>query len=103
MNKDKIASLKTFDVQEHLQTPEDRAAYIQAALEESMNDQDLTFFKRALKDVAQAEGMAQVARTAGVQRESLYSSLAEKGNPTLKTLMGVLAALDLRLEIKPNS
>jgi probable addiction module antidote protein len=43
--------------------------------------------------------MSKVAKESGLQRETLYRSLSEKGNPTLDTLTGVLAALDLKIEI----
>lgn len=53
----------------------------------------------ALGKVAQANQMAKVAKESGVQRETLYRSLSERGNPTLDTLTGVLSALDLRISI----
>jgi probable addiction module antidote protein len=56
-------------------------------------------FLSALGKVAQANRMSKVAKESGLQRETLYRSLSEKGNPTLDTLTGVLAALDLKIEI----
>jgi probable addiction module antidote protein len=53
----------------------------------------------ALRHVAEAHGMAQLAERAGIQRESLYRALSPKGNPTLKTLVAVLDAAGLRLPI----
>jgi hypothetical protein len=50
--------------------------------------------------VAQAYKMAQVAKQANMQRESLYRTLSETGNPTMDNLMGVLAAVGLRLSIE---
>jgi transcriptional regulator with XRE-family HTH domain len=43
--------------------------------------------------------MSKVAEESGLQRETLYRSLSEKGNPTLDTLTGVLAALNLKIEL----
>ncbi|MBW4048836.1 MAG: putative addiction module antidote protein [Proteobacteria bacterium] len=53
----------------------------------------------ALRHVAEAKGMARVARKAGVQRESLYRALSPKGNPTIKTLLAVMQATGLKLGV----
>ena len=53
----------------------------------------------ALRQVAQAQGMDAVAERAGIQRESLYRALSPKGNPTLKTLLAILAGVGLRLSV----
>lgn len=53
----------------------------------------------ALRQVAEAQGMATVAERAGIKREGLYRALSPKGNPTLKTLMAILGAADLRLTV----
>ena len=62
-----------YDVAEHLRTPEDMAAYLEACLEEA--DGDAACIAKALGDIARAMGMAQVARDAGLSRESLYKAL----------------------------
>jgi probable addiction module antidote protein len=56
-------------------------------------------FLKALKKVAQARQMTKVAQEAGVQRETLYRSLSENGNPTLETLSSVLHALGMELRV----
>ncbi|MGO4670054.1 addiction module antidote protein [Bosea sp. 2RAB26] len=84
-----------FDIQEHLKTPEQQLAYIEAALEED----DPAFLAKALGEVARARGMTQVAKDAGVTREALYRALSEKGDPRLSTLMGVMKALGLKLRV----
>ena len=53
----------------------------------------------ALRQVAEAQGMAAVAASAGILREGLYRVLSPKGNPTLKTLLAVLAGAGLRLAV----
>lgn len=53
----------------------------------------------ALRQVAEAQGMATVAERAGMQREGLYRALSPKGNPTLKTLLAILAGAGLRLAV----
>ncbi|MFN7179767.1 addiction module antidote protein [Hyphomonas sp.] len=90
-------ALKTtkFDIQDHLKTPEDRAAYLAAAFEEG----DVEFINLALNDIARAVGMAEVARIAGVTREGLYKSLSEKGDPKLSTLLGVAKALGVQITV----
>ena len=54
---------------------------------------------RALRHVAEAQGMAKIAERAGLPRESIDKSLSAKGNPTLKTLLAVLNAAGLRLSV----
>ena len=85
-----------FDIQEFLKTPEDRAAYIEAALE----DGDITFITHALGDVARSVGMSEVAKGAGITREGLYKALSEKGDPRLSTLLGIMRSLGLKLSAR---
>ena len=89
--------LYDWNVTDALKTPEARAAYIEAAIEE--NDPD--FLTVALGDVAKAEGMTKVARKAKVTRENLYRAFAPGGNPTMATVMRVLDALGLRICVSP--
>ncbi len=90
-----------WDVQDHLRTPEDCAAYLEAAIEEAGDDP--AFIAKALGDVARAQGMAQTARTAGLSREGLYKALSADGNPSFATVVKVLTALGLRLHVESAS
>ena len=71
------------------------AAYLEASIEEA--DGDAAFVAKALGDIARARGMSQVARDAGLSRESLYKALSGERNPTLDTVLRVVAALGLKL------
>jgi len=84
-----------YDVAEQLRTPEDMAAYLDAWLTEAPDD--APGIARALGDIARARGMSQVARDAGLSRESLYKALSERGNPSLATVLKVARALGVRL------
>jgi probable addiction module antidote protein len=84
-----------FDVAEHLRTPEEMAAYLEACLEEA--DGDAAFVAKALGDIARAKGMTQVARDAGLSRESLYKALSGERIPNFETILKVIDALGLRL------
>ena len=84
---------RPWDAAEHLETDEDVAAYLEAALEEG----DAVLFAAALGDVARAKGMTQIARDAGLGRESLYKALSAEGNPEFATVLKVLRALGLKL------
>ena len=88
-----------FDTAEHLRTPEEAAAYLAACLEEAPDDP--AYIGRALGTVARARGMTQVARDAGVSRESLYKALSGERNPDFTTVLRVVRALGLRLSIAP--
>ncbi len=85
----------SYDVAEQLRTPEEMAAYLDAWLEEAPDD--AAGIARALGDIARAKGMSQVARDAGLSRESLYKALSENGNPSFATVLKVARALGVRL------
>jgi probable addiction module antidote protein len=87
-----------YDVAEHLRTPEEMAAYFEACLEEA--EGDAAFIAKALGDIARAKGMAQVARDAGLSRESLYKALSGERSPDFETILKVVGALGLELHAK---
>ncbi|MFN9571831.1 MAG: addiction module antidote protein [Betaproteobacteria bacterium] len=93
----KATKVKTssYDVAEHLRTPEEIAAYLDAWLEEAPDD--VSGIARALGDIARAKGMSQVAKDAGLSRESLYRALSADGNPSFATVIKVARALGVRL------
>ena len=84
-----------YDVAEHLRTPKEMAAYLDACLEEANGD--AAFIAKALGDIARAKGMTQVARDAGLSRESLYKALSGERTPGFDTILKVVAALGLKL------
>ena len=84
-----------YDVAEHLRTPEEMAAYLEASMDESGGD--AAFIAKALGDIARAKGMSQVACDAGLSRESLYKALSGDRNPSLDTVLRVVGALGLKL------
>ena len=88
-------SFSKFDVAEHLRTPEEMALYLDACIEES--DGDAAFIAKALGDIARAQGMSQVAKNAGMSRESLYKSLSGERVPDFSTILKVTKALGLKL------
>lgn len=85
----------TYDVSDYLRTPEDMAAYLGACIEEA--DGDAAFIAKALGDIARAQGMTQVARDAGLSRESLYKALSGERSPSFDTILKVVSALGLKL------
>jgi probable addiction module antidote protein len=86
---------RKYDVAEHLRTPEEMALYLDACIEES--DGDAAFIAKALGDIARAQGMSEVAKKAGLSRESLYKALSGDRNPDFSTVLKVSRALGLRL------
>lgn len=82
---------------ERLTDPEEAAAYINAARQDSDE-----MFRTAILDVARAHQISKVARSAGVTREHLYRSFSPRGNPTEATLNAVLRSIGLdRGDVKP--
>ena len=86
-----------WDAADHLESRSDIAAYLGAALE----DGDPALVAAALGDIARAKGMTEIAREAGVGRESLYKALSADGNPELGTVLRVVKALGLKLRATP--
>ncbi|MFA6413254.1 MAG: addiction module antidote protein [Syntrophales bacterium] len=84
-----------WDVTEHLETEEDMAMYLEAALEEN----DPSLIAAALGDIAKAKGMSQIAKQTGLGRESLYKALSPEGNPEFSTILKVVKALGLQLHV----
>jgi len=84
-----------YDVAEHLRTPEEMAAYLEACLDEA--DGDAALVAKALGDIARAKGMTEVARESGLSRESLYKALSGERSPNFDTILKVIEALGLRL------
>lgn len=91
-------NLTRYDVADHLRTPEDMAAYLDACIEESNGD--ATFIAKALGDIARAQGMTKIANDTGLSRESLYRSLDGEHTPSFDTVLKVIKALGLQLHAK---
>lgn len=70
--------------------------YLNAAAE----DKDPRVYLAALRTVAEAEGMAKLAKAAGVPRESLYRALSSAGNPRFSTFHAILRAVGLKLSVE---
>lgn len=87
-----------FDAADYLDDEESIAEYISAALEDPNPD----VFLAAVRDVARARGMAQLAKDAGVGRESLYKALTPGAKPRYDTMLKLLHALGVKLTASPS-
>lgn len=85
-----------FDAADYLDDEEIIAEYLTAALEDPNPD----LFLVAVRDVARARGMAQLARDTGLGRESLYKALAPGAKPRYDTMLKVLRALGVKLHVE---
>ena len=90
-----------YDVTEHLHTTKEMAAYLEACLMEANGD--AAFIAKALGDIARAKGMSQVARDAGLSRESLYKALSGERSPGFDTILKVIEALGLKLHAQATA
>jgi len=86
------AEYAPFDISDHLDSDETIAGYLTAAAE----DEDPNVLLGALAHVAKARGMAQVAKAAGLGRESLYKTLAPGSHPRFETIQAILRALNVQ-------
>ena len=91
--------VKKYDVADHLRTPDEMAAYLEACIAES--DGDTSFVVKALGDIARAKGMTQITEQTGLGRESLYKALSAEGNPQFDTIVKVARALGLEITVRP--
>lgn len=91
--------LKThrFRIEDFLKDPADAVAYLQVVLEDGDNGE----IRRALNNVARAQGISSLARSTGLSREALYKAFGENGNPTLTTLLAVFKALGVKMSVAP--
>ncbi len=87
-----------FDAADYLDDEETIAEYLTAALEDPNPD----VFLAAVRDVARARGMAQLAKDAGLGRESLYKALAPGAKPRYDTMLKLLHALGVKLSASPT-
>jgi probable addiction module antidote protein len=85
----------SWDSAAYLKTDQDIANYLEAVFE----DGDPALITHALGVVARAKGMAQIARAAGLGRESLYKALSPDGNPEFATVIKVLRVLGIKLKV----
>jgi probable addiction module antidote protein len=83
------------DAADYLSNDEVIAEYLTAAVE----DPDPDVFLVALGDVAKARGMAQIAKDAGLGRESLYKALGAGAHPRYGTVNAVLRALGVKFTV----
>ena len=93
-----MSKISRVDVSEHLDSEEMIAAYLNAAIAEG--DPDL--LTAAISDIAKARGIAKVAETAGLGRESIYKTLSPGSKPRYETIVKLLHALGVRLSVEPE-
>jgi len=84
-----------WNTEDHLETPEDIAAYLEAVFE----DGDTDLIAHALGAVARSKGMTEIARRTGLGRQSLYKALSPEGQPEFETVLKVVRALGLKLTV----
>ena len=99
MSKHAKFGLAPFDASDYLDNEETIAEYLSAALENLDPDAFLT----AVRDVAKARGIANVAARAGLGRESLYKTLKSGAKPRFETVRRLLLALDVKLDVSPST
>ena len=88
-----MAQLAPFDAVDYLDDEQNIAEYLTAALEDPNPDVFLT----AVRDVARARGMTQLAKDSGLGRESLYKALSPGAKPRYDTVLKLVHALGIKL------
>ncbi len=86
-----------FDAADYLKTERDMLGFLSACFEEAGDD--AAYIAAALGVVARAKGMTKLAKETGVTRAALYHALSKKGNPEFSTVLKVIHALGLKLQV----
>jgi len=92
-----MTKFSRFDAADYLNNEETIAEYLTAALEDPNPDVFLT----AVRDVARARGMTQLAKETGLGRESLYKALTPGAKPRYDTVLKLVNALGVKLLASP--
>jgi probable addiction module antidote protein len=93
--KKNMITTSLWDTSEHLETDEDMVMYLEAAFE----DGDPALISAVLGDIARAKGMSQIAEKTGLGRTSLYKALSPEGHPDFTTVLKVINALGIKLQV----
>jgi probable addiction module antidote protein len=93
--KSKVVTYSTFEVAEHLNNETVVAEYLSLAAQNQNSD----VLIMALADVAKARGMSQVAKDAGLGRESLYKALRQGSKPRFETIAAIMRALNVQIAV----
>ena len=87
--------IREFDASAYLDNDQVIAEYLTAALEDGNPD----VFLSAIGNVAKARGMAEIAESTGLGRESLYKAFAPGAKPRYDTVLKVLQSLGVKLSV----
>lgn len=93
-----MIEISNFDASEYLDTDEKIADYLTSVFE----DKDWELLLRAIGHIAKAKGMTQIAKSTGLGRESLYKAFNSSTQPKFDTVMRVLEAINMSLQIHPS-
>ncbi len=93
-----MTDVREFDAAYHLDNPKVIAAYLAEALETG----DKVFIAHAVKTLARARGMEELAGRLGMSRSGLYKALGTKGNPSFSTMLQLLSSLGMDLSVRPH-
>ena len=88
--------ISDWNLEEEINTKDDIIGILDAALEEN----DMDFLLKIIGNIARSNGMSQIAKELDLNRESLYKSLSQDGNPSFNTVMKVLDILGFQLSVK---
>ena len=89
-------TVSDWSLADEIETKEDVIGILEAALEEN----DIEFLFKVIGDIARSKGMTQISRELNLNRESLYHSLSQDGNPSFSTIVKVLDNLGYQLSIR---
>ena len=94
----KGSKVTRLDIAEYLDSEEVVAEYLDLVCKEN----DPALLLRAIGHIARSKGMAKIAESSGLGRESLYKALDEKAHPRFETVFKVLAALGIQMHLVPR-
>ena len=89
-------TVKDWNLADEIETKEDVIGILDAAFEEN----DIEFLFKVIGDIARSKGMSQIARELNLNRENLYRSFSQDGNPSFNTVVKVLDNLGYQLNVR---
>jgi len=92
--------LSRFALSDYLTSSSDVETYLQTAAEMAFEENDFEILKNAIGDVMKLKGVGQISHATNLPKATLYKAFGASGNPRFDTLMKVLNALNIQIDIR---
>jgi probable addiction module antidote protein len=94
-------SAQPWHAHQQLEDSEMIAIFLEQALEDATEFNDMSIFQRALSEAAKAQKIVDLAEKSGLARESIYKSIKPNSKPRFETVQKILTSMGYTLKIEP--